>query len=156
MIRYQLQCPKEHHFDAWFSNSEAYDKQVKRKLITCPECGSAKVSKAIMAPNVGVKGNRKSEQAPAPATQRAPARPVSPAEAEARREILAAMRKVRELVEANSEYVGPRFAEEARKIHYKETDEKGIYGEASPGEVKELLDEGIEIHPLPVLPEDQN
>ncbi len=155
MIRYQLQCEKEHAFDAWFSNSAAYDKQVKRKLVLCPECGSSKVSKAIMAPNVGVKGNKKTGNAVVPARRDVP-QPVDPAQAEARREIMAAMRKVRELVEKNSEYVGPRFAEEARKIHYKETEEKGIYGEASPGEVKDLLDEGIEIHPLPTLPEDQN
>ena len=66
------------------------------------------------------------------------------------------MRKLRKVVEDNAEYVGPRFAEEARKIHYKESEEKGIYGEASPSDVKELLDEGVEIHALPVLPEDQN
>ena len=156
MIRYQLQCEKEHGFEAWFQNSEAFDKQVKRKQVTCPECGSTKVSKAIMAPNVGIKSNKKSSL-PVPAAPPSPANePTDPRVAEARREVMAAMRKLRQAVEENSEYVGPRFAEEARRIHYKEAEEKGIYGEASSDEVKELTEEGIEIYPLPVLPEDQN
>ena len=156
MIRYQLQCEKEHGFEAWFRNSEAFDKQVKRKQVTCPECGSTKVSKAIMAPNVGVKSNKKSSL-PVPAGPSAPMpEPADPRVAEARREVMAAMRKLRKAVEDNAEYVGPKFAEEARRIHYKEAEEKGIYGEASTEEVKELTEEGIDIYPLPVLPEDQN
>ncbi|MGI9410163.1 MAG: DUF1178 family protein [Hyphomicrobiaceae bacterium] len=156
MIRYQLQCEEEHGFEAWFRNSEAFDKQVKRKQVTCPECGSTKVSKAIMAPNVGVKANKKSTlPVPAAPTAQAP-EPADPRIAEARREVMAAMRKLRKSVEDNAEYVGPKFAEEARRIHYKEAEEKGIYGEASTDEVKELTEEGIEIYPLPVLPEDQN
>ncbi len=156
MIRYQLQCDKDHSFEAWFNNSAAYEKQVKRKLVTCPECGSTKVSKAIMAPNVGVKGNKKTDL-PVPAKKpNKTTAPVDPKVAEAQQEIMTAMRKLRKVVEENSEYVGPRFAEEARKIHYKEAEEKGIYGEASASDVKELLEEGVEIHPLPVLPEDQN
>ena len=153
MIRYQLQCDNDHHFESWFQNSEAFDKLAKRKQVACPECGSTKVSKAIMAPNVGVKGNKKSS-VPAPAAQSTAV--TDPAAAEAREQVMAAMRHLRKVVEQNAEYVGPRFAEEARKIHYKESEEKGIYGEASPKEVKELADEGIECHPLPVLPEDQN
>lgn len=156
MIRYQLQCKKGHGFDAWFANSGAYDRQVERKLVTCPECGSGEVEKAIMAPNVGVKGNKKSA-VPAPAAASAPDGAVlDPKVAEGRREVMDAVRHLRKVVEENAEYVGPRFAEEARRIHYKETEEKGIYGEATPSEVKELADEGIECHPLPVLPEDQN
>ncbi len=160
MIRYQLQCDKEHTFEAWFANSAAYDKQAKRKLVICPECGSTKVAKAIMAPNIAIKGNKKN--AAAAAAERAggvmttPSGPVDPKVAAARREVMTALRKVREIVEKNAEYVGPKFAEEARKIHYKEAEEKGIYGEATPGEVKDLLEEGVDIHPLPVLPEDQN
>ena len=155
MIRYQLQCDKDHSFEAWFTNSAAYEEQVKRKFVTCPECGSTKVTKAIMAPNVGVKGNKKSDL-PVPTTQPTSPVPVDPKVAAAHQEILSAMRKLRKVVEDNAEYVGPRFAEEARKIHYKESEEKGIYGEASPSDVNELLDEGIEIHALPLLPEDQN
>ena len=154
MIRYQLQCEKDHCFEAWFTNSEAYEKQAKRKLVTCPECGSTRISKSIMAPNIGVKSNKKSSTVAAPKTST----PVvtDPRVAAAQKEIMTAMRNLRKAVEDNAEYVGPRFAEEARKIHYKEAEEKGIYGEASPGEVKDLMDEGIEVHPLPVLPEDQN
>lgn len=156
MIRYQLQCDKDHGFEAWFNNSAAYEKQVKRKLVTCPECGSTKISKSIMAPNVGVKSNKKSQlPVPVKPSAKQPAT-VDPKVVAAQQEIISAMRKLRKTVEANAEYVGPRFAEEARKIHYKEAEEKGIYGEATPGDVKELLEEGVEIHPLPVLPEDQN
>ena len=155
MIRYQLQCDKDHGFEAWFNNSAAYEKQVKRKLVTCPECGSTKVSKAIMAPNVGVKANKKTDLT-VPTKPSNNSAPVDPKVAAAQQEIMTAMRKLRKVVEENSEYVGPRFAEEARKIHYKEAEEKGIYGEASASDVKELLEEGVEIHPLPVLPEDQN
>ncbi|MEM6500072.1 MAG: DUF1178 family protein, partial [Pseudomonadota bacterium] len=153
MIRYQLKCDKDHGFEAWFNNSAAYEKQVKRKLVTCPECGSTKVSKAIMAPNVGVKGNKKSDLS-VPVRQPDRPEPVDPKVAAAQQEIMAAMRKLRKTVEENAEYVGPRFAEEARKIHYKESEEKGIYGEASPSDVQDLIEEGVEIHPLPVLPED--
>lgn len=149
MIHYQLECTDGHSFDGWFKSSDAFDKQIARKLITCPECGTRKVAKSIMAPSI--------------ATRREP-RPVSVTNhdkpddkvAAARRELAAAMRKLRAAVEANSEYVGPRFAEEARKIHYGEVDEKGIYGEATPAEVKELHEEGIPCHPLPSLPEDNN
>ena len=166
MIRYQLQCNKKHVFEAWFSNSEAYEKQSKRNLITCPQCGSSTVSKAIMAPNISIKANRKQ---PAPKTQDtaepeviAPrSEPVAPNIqrnniAQTRREAIAAVKKIREIVAQNAEYVGPKFAEEARKIHYEEVEEKGIYGEASTQEVRELLEEGIEIQPLPILPEEQN
>jgi hypothetical protein len=138
MIKYQLQCDKDHDFAGWFQSSDAFDKQVKRKLVDCPTCGSTKVRKALMAPSVATSRNK---AAITPAVQA---------------EIVKAMREVRRKVEENAEYVGPRFAEEARKIHYKETDEKGIYGEASLAEAKELADEGIDFLPLPVLPEDQN
>jgi hypothetical protein len=138
MIKYQLQCDKDHGFAGWVQSSEAFDKQVKRKLVDCPKCGSTKVRKALMAPNVST-SKKKTEITPA-----------------ARAEIVKAMREVRAKVEENAEYVGPRFAEEARRIHYKETEEKGIYGEASLSEAKDLVEEGIDFMPLPVLPEDQN
>ena len=137
MIKYQLVCDKEHEFAGWFQSGDAFDRQVKRKLVDCPSCGSTKVRKALMAPNVAVR----KEQAVSQQT---------------RAEIMKAMRELRRKVEDNAEYVGPRFAEEARRIHYKESEEKGIYGEASLAEAKELADEGIDFVPLPVLPEDQN
>jgi len=154
MIKYQLQCDKDHDFAGWFASSDAFDKQVERKLVECPECGSTEVRKALMAPNV--------------ATSRKKAAVETAKATEARGEIVKAMREMRRKVEENAEYVGPRFAEEARRIHYKETEgakdekgadgkkSKGIYGEASLSEAKELAEEGIDFLPLPVLPEDQN
>ena len=145
MIKYQLQCDKDHEFAGWFASSDAFDKQVKRKLVECPECSSTDVRKALMAPSVST--SRKKAQVETAET------------AKARAELIKAMREVRKKVEQNAEYVGPRFAEEARRIHYKEAESregKGIYGEASLAEAKELAEEGIDFMPLPVLPEDQN
>lgn len=155
MIRYQLHCDKDHEFEGWFASSAAFDKQSKRGLVVCPECGSSAVDKSIMAPNVGIKGNRKSEAQRSDAVVSAAngsAAETSPSYAELR----AALRKVREEVEAKAEYVGPRFAEEARKIHHQESEQRGIYGEASLEDAHSLLKEGIDFLPLPRLPEDYN
>ena len=145
MIKYRLQCKKKHEFEGWFSDSATYETQAKRGLVACPDCGSTKVSKAMMAPSVATR-SRDSE-------------PVQHSRDDAKRlavqrEMLDLMRKVRKQVEENAEYVGPRFAEEARKIHYEETEARGIYGEASIDEAKELAEEGIGVLPLPPLPED--
>ncbi len=148
MIHYQLKCEKRHEFDAWFANSTAFDRQRKRGLVACPRCGSLKVEKALMAPSIPKKGRRKSSetQSPSPETHRVAAHG----------ELAQAMRKLRAEIEAKSEYVGPRFPEEARKIHYEETPARGIHGEASREEARALREEGIEFFPLPILPEDQN
>ncbi len=151
MIKYQLQCEREHAFEAWFANSAAFDKQAKRKLVTCPECGSTKVEKSIMAPNVGVKGNKRSEVAVAPAMAMA-ANAQAASQTEAYAELRNLMRRVREEVVAKAEYVGPNFAEEARKIHYEETEKRSIYGEASEEESKALAEEGVEFARIPWLP----
>lgn len=151
MIRYRLNCVAGHEFEAWFGSSAAFDRQVKKRLVSCPACGSLKVEKSIMAPNVGVKGNKKADRAPIKAANAAAA-DTAPSAAE----VQALMRRVRQEVESNAEYVGPRFAEEARKIHYAETESRGIYGEASLAEAKSLAEEGIEFMPLPRLPEEQN
>ncbi len=148
MIRYSLQCDNHHEFVAWFKSSADFDRQAKRKLVTCPDCGSTKVSKALMAPNVATSR--------AKATEVPVANPEATAAADRKRELLALLRKLRSEVEKNADYVGPRFAEEARKMHYEETDKRGIYGEATLDEARELHDEGIEFYPLPRLPEDQN
>lgn len=153
MIHYNLECDNGHGFDGWFRNSDAFDRQVKRGLVDCPECGSTTVQKSIMAPNVTTTKGREIVPEQAPVTN---AVSESPKVAAARREVAAAMRKLRETIEANAEYVGPRFAEEARKIHFEEAEGRGIYGEATLDEVKELHEDGIECHPLPVLPEEQN
>ena len=148
MIRYQLKCENDHSFDGWFANSAAFDKQAAANLVTCPACGSTAVEKSLMAPNVTT--SKKSSKAQVPALQDDGKR------AAAQAEIMTAMRELRRKIEDSAEYVGPRFAEEARRMHYKETETKGIYGEASLSDAKELADEGIAFHPLPILPEDQN
>lgn len=145
MIHYDLICDKGHAFDGWFRNSAAYDEQAGRGLVTCTHCGSAKVEKQLMAPGIPVKSNRRSEQ-------KMVAAPADPRLAE----LMTMMRELRRHVEENAEYVGDRFAEEARKIHYEETDARGIYGQTTPDEAKALIEEGIAVHPLPRLPEDGN
>lgn len=161
MIKYSVQCQQGHGFEAWFQNSAAFDTQTKRGLVSCPDCGSIKVTKALMAPNVSTSTRRKGRGRAEATEVTVAAEPqvkqpmASPAVA-LPPEMAEFLRKVRREVEAKAEYVGPNFAEEARKIHYDEAPERGIYGEASLDEVKALHDEGIDCLPLPVLPEDRN
>jgi hypothetical protein len=155
MIRYALVCEKGHDFESWFADSAAYDKQIKRKLVACPHCGSAKVEKAIMAPRLA--GSRKREMtaeppAAAPAPEKAPVAMISPQE----KELRSKLKELREHLTKNADHVGPKFPEEARKMHYGETKHRSIYGEASPDEAKALAEEGIEFHPLPILPDERN
>jgi len=160
MIRYTLVCANDHTFESWFPNSAAYDKQAKRGLVTCPACGSSKVDKAIMAPKLS--GTRKRGAAPAPVveateataanTSTAPVAMVSPQESELRQKL----KELREHLTKNSDYVGQKFPEEARKMHYGEIEHRSIYGEASPEDAKALAEEGIEFHPLPILPDERN
>jgi hypothetical protein len=164
MIRYALRCDRDHTFESWFQNSAAYDKQAKRGLVTCPACGSAKIEKTIMAPRLArADVPEPPPPIPAPQAQQAVAAPqVAPGKAPVaivgaqERELRAKLKELRDHVTKNANYVGPRFPEEARKIHYGETEHRSIYGEASPEEAKALHEEGIEFHPLPVLPDDQN
>jgi hypothetical protein len=146
VIRYDLICGKGHEFDGWFSNSDAYDKQAKRGLISCTACGDSKIEKQIMAPGIPTKGNRRVE------TQAMTAGPVDPRAAA----MMQMMREYRKHVTANSENVGTNFAEEARKIHFKEVKERPIYGEATPDDAMALIEDGIDVHPIPRLPEDGN
>jgi hypothetical protein len=161
MIRYTLVCERGHEFDSWFQNSSAYDKQNKRGLVTCPSCNSAKVEKAIMAPRLAradiVDPTPPPLPAPPAATPQAPAAktPVAIMSSQ-ERELRQKLKELRDHVTKNANYVGPKFPEEARKIHYGETEHRSIYGEASPDEAKALHEEGIEFHPLPILPDDQN
>jgi hypothetical protein len=147
MIHYDLICEKGHPFDGWFRDSAAYDEQAAKGLVTCTSCGSPKVEKQLMAPGIPVKSNRKAEPASTMVSG-----PVDPRLAM----MMQMVREMRKHVEENAEYVGDRFAEEARKIHYEETEHRGIYGEASPDDAKALIEEGIAVHPLPRLPEDGN
>jgi hypothetical protein len=159
VIRYALVCDRGHDFESWFANSAAFDKQVKRKLVTCPVCDSPKVEKAIMAPRLARKDKStsvpESIEAPVPASApEAPTTPVmiSPQE----REFRAKLKELRQHLTANSDNVGKKFPEEARKMHYGEVEHRSIYGEATPDDAKALHEEGIEFHPLPVLPDERN
>ncbi|WP_169566003.1 DUF1178 family protein [Sneathiella limimaris] len=141
MIKYNLKCNQNHVFEAWFKNSSAYDEQVERGLIPCTLCGSTQVEKALMAPSIGKKSNSKEAETAVQVND-------SP-------EVQMAMKALQELrknVEENCDYVGNRFAEEARKIHYGETEKRGIYGEATKDEQAELAEEGVEVAAIPWLP----
>ena len=152
MILYSLKCKKGHEFEAWFASSGAFDTQEKRGQLSCPVCATNKVGKALMAPRVAKPASR-----PRPArTGEAPQQRGETQRLAAHGELASAMRKLRAEVEANSEYVGPRFCEEARKIHHEEAPARGIHGEATAEEAKALREEGIEFFPLPVLPEERN
>jgi hypothetical protein len=163
MIRYALACERRHRFESWFANSAAYDKQAKRKLIACPICGSTKVEKAIMAPAlaraekpIDVAQAQAAPVATEPAAvaedAKSPVAMISPQE----RALRSKLKELREHLTRNAENVGRRFPEQARKMHYGDIEHRSIYGEASPQEAKELHEEGIEFHSLPVLPDEHN
>jgi hypothetical protein len=160
MIHYNLRCDKGHAFESWFQSSSAYEAQEKRKLVNCPVCGSAKVERGIMAPQIVSKRGRESaEAAPAPATATTTevAAPAStPLMMAQERELRAKLKELREHIVKNADNVGERFPNEARKMHYGDIEHRPIYGEASPEEARALIDEGVEVTPLPVLPDDRN
>jgi hypothetical protein len=160
MIRYSLHCERDHAFESWFQDSSAYDVQVKRKLVSCPVCSSVQIEKAIMAPRiVGKKGRDRVEPAPAPAVPapaEAPATASTPLMMAQERELRAKLKELRDHIVKNADNVGEKFPNEARKMHYGDIEHRPIYGEASPEEARSLVDEGIEVSPLPVLPEDRN
>jgi len=169
MIRYALSCDKGHEFESWFASSAAYDKQAKHGLVTCPVCDSAKVEKTMMAPRLAGTKKRGRAIVPMPETSppeapsagaSAPAAPETPAPvamvSPQERELRKKLKELREHLTKNADYVGKKFPEEARKMHYGETEHRSIYGEASPDQAKELHEEGIEFHPLPVLPDERN
>ncbi|SKA35107.1 hypothetical protein SAMN02745126_05634 [Enhydrobacter aerosaccus] len=156
MILYRLRCSKGHEFESWFKDSKTYERQEKKALIGCPDCGDTKVARAIMAPRIGKGGKGVEVEVPA----EAPPAPVPSAEQQkmaalARhmpKELREALLKVRAEVEKNCEHVGDKFAEEARKIHYGESDKRGIYGQTTEEEAEALAEEGIEFGRLPWLP----
>jgi hypothetical protein len=169
MIRYNLVCAEGHEFESWFANSATYDKQARRGLLECPNCGSTKVEKALMTPrlartrksDVAIPAPPEAVAAPEPTTLPTatatpePATPVamlSPQE----RELRTKLKELRDHLVANSENVGQKFPEEARKMHYGEKKHRSIYGSASPDDAKALHEEGIEFAPLPVLPDERN
>ncbi|GAA0265450.1 hypothetical protein LNAOJCKE_2487 [Methylorubrum aminovorans] len=164
MIRFTLACDSGHAFESWFPSNAAYDEQSARGLVTCPFCDSPKVAKAPMAPAVA-RTDRGRPETPAPQLPVPSGSGVPPAPAEApmpilatepERQLRALLRAVREQVVASAEHVGDRFADEARAIHYGDAEGRPIYGEASPKEARALLDEGIDVMPLPPAPDDRH
>jgi hypothetical protein len=157
MIRYNLRCDRGHAFESWFQSSSAYESQEKRKLVSCPACGSVKVERAIMAPQI-VSKKRGDSAAPSPAA--APTEVAAPASTPLmmaqERELRAKLKELRDHIVKNADNVGERFPNEARKMHYGDIEHRPIYGEASPEEARSLIDEGVEVSPLPVLPDDRN
>lgn len=156
MILYRLRCSQGHEFDSWFKDSKSYERQEKKSLIGCAVCGDSKVARAIMAPRIGSGGKQEAVASETPAA--APPAP-SPEQQQMAalakhmpKEMRETLLKLRQQVEQNCEHVGPKFAEEARKIHYGESDKRGIYGETSDKEAEALADEGIEFGRLPWVP----
>jgi hypothetical protein len=141
VIHYSLVCDKSHKFDGWFASAAAYDAQKTRGLVSCPICLTVNVDKALMAPSVSRSGSEKVSLSIG-----------HPQHAQLRE----AMQALRNKVTSEADYVGDKFAEEARKIHFKEVDQRGIYGEATRDEVAALVDEGVDFMPLPSIPEEHN
>ena len=164
MIRYSLRCDRGHDFDAWFSSGAEYDRLNSAGHVACAVCGSVTVEKQLMAPSVSTSRRKEAARAaerpeaampaagqPSPMMQQLASVPD-----EVRREFLRQMRELKKHVLENAEDVGDRFGEEARKIHYGESEKRGIYGKATLEEAEELWEEGIEFAPLPDLPEERN
>lgn len=151
MIHYQLRCGQDHEFDGWFKDISTFDRQAKRGLVECPHCGDTDVSRALMTPGVP----KKSSQLPAPVAA-APVAEARPGRqkggAKLPAEVKAMLQRLRAEVEKNCDYVGPEFAEEARKIHRGTSEKRGIYGETTPAEAESLAEEGIEVSSIPWVP----
>ena len=140
-MHYSLVCENDHKFDAWFRSAEAFDEQSSRGIVTCPICNSPKVGKGLMAPSLArAKSDKVSVSIGHPQQN----------------QLREALRALRNKVTAEADYVGDRFADEARKIHFGEVDPRGIYGEATREEVASLVEEGVDFMPLPSMPEEHN
>ena len=161
MIHYNLRCAKGHAFESWFQSSSAYEAQEKRKLVNCPVCGSTKVERAIMAPRIVSKKGRDAKPSdrlpvPAPAAEVIPPASPTPLLMAQEVELRAKLKELRDHIVKTADNVGEKFPNEARKMHYGDIEHRPIYGEASPDEAKALIEEGVEVMPLPTLPEDRN
>ena len=163
MIKYSLVCSHGHEFEGWFSTGEEYDRLEKSGHLTCAVCGDAGISKTIMAPSVN--SPKKRRNVPVVAEGDASAEPAAKPGSDAtlaslppqmRQAFIEQVRAFRKQVAETAEDVGDRFAEEARKIHYGESEERGIYGRAKVEDAADLAEEGIPVYPLPDLPEDRN
>jgi hypothetical protein len=156
MIRYNLRCEKGHAFESWFQSSTAYESQEKRKLVSCPSCGSVKVERAIMAPRIVSKKGREVAPQQAPAAEATASSESTPLLMAQELELRSKIKELRDHIVKNADNVGERFPNEARKMHYGDIEHRPIYGEASAEEARALIDEGVEVSPLPVLPDDRN
>jgi len=172
VIQYSLVCENSHEFEAWFKSSAAYGEQIQLGVVTCPICAVPKVTKALMAPSLGSKSNRREngEQGSFtknPLAQETPGQALQNGESKDKSLTLSSghpdqvklqkiMRELREKITAEADYVGKDFAVEARKIHRDESDARAIYGEATRDETASLIEDGVGIFPLPTLPEKQN
>jgi hypothetical protein len=153
MIHYQLQCSQSHGFDGWFKDSASFDKQAKRGLIECPECGRSDVQRALMAPALARRDAApKSVAAPKPAAEAPAAVPETTAGGRLPAQMLAALQRMRAEVEKNCDYVGPAFADKARAMHRGEAEPKGIYGETTEEQAESLAEEGISVAKIPWVP----
>lgn len=154
MIHYQLRCSADHAFDGWFRDSAAFDAQAERGLVECPACGDTRVNRALMAPRIARSRPVLDGKTAAPAVAPVPSaeKPVPDKDAVLPDKVRAALQRLRAEVERNCDYVGPDFAEEARRIHRGEADSRGIYGESTPEQAEALADEGIEVARIPWLP----
>ncbi|MGP9818635.1 DUF1178 family protein [Salinarimonas sp. NSM] len=166
MIRYALACSSGHPFESWFPSSASFEEQAARGLVACPVCGATRVEKQIMAPSVARTDRGPRETAipaepdalPAPPPAPVPTAPPPPVAllSEAQREMREALRRLRAHIEATTENVGRAFPDEARRIHAGDAPDRPILGQADPDEVAELIEEGIPIAPLPILPDERN
>jgi hypothetical protein len=153
MIRYALKCGEGHSFESWFQSADAYDELARKRLVSCAVCGTSDVNKALMAPRVtsaegdGEAPQRPAPAAPSPSAERPLSAPSHPAEQ--------MLRALRDHLKKNSTYVGGRFAQEARAMHLGEAEERPIHGEARPEEARALIEEGVPVAPLPILPPDK-
>jgi len=152
MIHYQLCCDADHEFDGWFKDSDNFDRQAARRLINCPFCASTKIRRALMTPGIRKKAGIDSEGAAAAPAPQPPQLSRRKAGGIMPDQVRAALLKLRAEVEKNCDYVGPDFAEEARRIHNGEAEPRGIYGESTEAEAEALADDGIEIAQIPWLP----
>ena len=151
MIHYDLRCSEDHAFDGWFKDSAAFERLAKRGLVECPHCGDAKVERALMRPAVA---KREAPPAPVPAPPQPQSQPQAAAVAGGPMpaHMRAMLQRMRAEVEKHCDYVGPQFADEARKMHRGESDKRGIYGETSPEQAEALAEEGIEVSRIPWVP----
>jgi|APCry1669189000_1035189.scaffolds.fasta_scaffold73118_2 hypothetical protein len=159
MIHYDLRCSAGHEFDGWFKDSAGFEAQAKAGFVECPVCGGTEVAKRLMAPAIPKKGRTRVKEVPPPPAPPPAVVPPGPlpghgqaAAGPVPAQVVALLQRMRAEVEKNCDYVGPGFAEEARKMHRGESDRRGIYGEASDADTEALQEEGIEIARLPWVP----